>query len=528
MVNAVTGQPVPRALVQIISAPLTAMLSGSEGEFSFNNVPPGQLAILVTKPGFISPGYNTLNGSLVQHTVHVGPDMGKVVLKLMPEAVIYGQVTGTDGEPVEGVTIEVLGSHRSYKQRSLTTFYRTNYGGVLPMMQTDDEGNYRIASLPPGTYYLAVKSGNVSRRIRAAQARTVLPFSAEGRDYPALVFYPGVTDFDAAIPIQVSGGQRFAADFSLKKVPTFKISGIFRGASEWKQLNPPMIINQSDDPLFTADEFDPETGSFLFKAVPAGTYSVRLGGMNQSGQYSASYLKLTVTGPLTGLKFVLGRSLDIPVIVHKEFSRPLMTSHCTFSGPDGQKHESDCSDYPAVAIELLAADSHRNMGQSGFEPHADPDDIKLRGVMPGKYWVRARGQFGGYVQSLQSGSVDLLRDPLVVPDEGGITPIEVTLGDDLSRIKLRVRADSQAKSGWAVLVPDAAGRDPVVVDVNASADREYAVPPGKYRVFAFESMDGIDPSDPESLELYADKATPITVSGNSNTIISLDVLRTGE
>lgn len=536
VLNSVTDQPVPRALVQILSNPPDAMLSGPDGEFSFNNVPAGQYPILagqypilVMKPGFISPpGYSGSTGDLTKRTFVIGPKTGKIALKLLPEALIYGQVTGTDGEPVEGVTIEVLASHRSYRQRSLTPFYPSSYGGIVPMMQTDEEGNYRIASLPPGTYYLLIKTGNVARRIRAMRARTVLPSSPEGRDYPALIYYPGVTDFDAAIPIQVSGGQRVLADFSLKKVPVFKIAGVLRATPEWKQINPPMIVDQSDDALFMADEFDSKSGSFLFKAVPAGTYSVRLGGMNQNGQYSALYRKLTVTGPLQGLKLVLGRSLDIPVIVHKQFSHPPMQGHCTTTGADGQTHESDCSDYPPAALELLAADSQRNSGYTGFGPQPDPTDIKLRGVMPGKYWVRARPQFGGYVQSMQCGSIDLLRDPLLVPDDGNIPPIEVTLRDDTSEIKLRVRADSPANSGWAVLVPDAPGRDPVVVDVNASADRNYAVPPGRYKVFAFNSMEGIEPADPESFDRYADKATSITLSANGNVTVSVDVLKTGE
>lgn len=530
MVNAVTGQPVSRALVQILSSPPDAMLSGPEGEFSFNNVPAGHYGILAMKPGFISPGYSASTGALTQRTFEVGPKMGKIALKLMPEAVIYGQVTGTDGEPVEGVTIEVLASHTVYKQRSLTPFFRNNIGNIgpaSPMVQTDDEGNYRIASLSPGTYYLTVKTGNVSRRMRAVQTRAMLTSGADSLDYPASVYYPGVTDFDAAMPIQVTGGQRVAADFSLKKVPAFKVTGVVKGAQEWKQINPPMIVDASDEPLFIADEFESATGSFTFKAIPAGTYRVQLGGMDQNGLYARSYRKLTVSGPATGLKFVLGRTLDIPVVIHKELTHARMPGHCASTGPDGQMHTSDCSDYLPITLELFSADSHGNAAYSGSGPQPDPNDIRLRAVMAGKYWVKARAQFGGYVQSLRSGSIDLLSDPLVVPDEGDVAPIEVTLRDETAQLKLIVRADSPARSGWAVLVPDLPGKDPVVLDVKADAERDYTLPPGNYSVFAFDSLEGIDPSDPDSLNPYADKATNITLSSNGTTTVSVDVLRTG-
>jgi hypothetical protein len=102
------------------------------------------------------------------------------------------------------------------------------------------------------------------------------------------------------------------------------------------------------------------------------------------------------------------------------------------------------------------------------------------------------------------------------------------LSDDTSHIKLIVRPESPARSGWAVLVPEIPGRDPVVVDVNATAGRDYAAPPGKYKVFAFDSLQGIDPSDPESFDRFADKAIPITLSANGHATVSLDVLKTGE
>ena len=52
VINSVTGQPIPRALVQIISPP-RAMLTGPEGEFSFDNLREGTATVAVDKPGYI-------------------------------------------------------------------------------------------------------------------------------------------------------------------------------------------------------------------------------------------------------------------------------------------------------------------------------------------------------------------------------------------------------------------------------------------------------------------------------------------
>src|SRR5215472_16764089 len=106
VVNSVTGRPIPRALVEMSGR---AMLAGSEGEFSFDGIPPGQVQISVTKPGYFAPGTKLHNGS-ASRALELGPDTGRIILKLAPEAVIFGHVTGDDEEALEGASIEVLTS----------------------------------------------------------------------------------------------------------------------------------------------------------------------------------------------------------------------------------------------------------------------------------------------------------------------------------------------------------------------------------------------------------------------------------
>jgi hypothetical protein len=500
------------------------MLTGPEGEFSFDNLTQSTVSLMVTKPGFIPPEYNRSGGlrifPLDSHT-------GKVILKLTPEAVIYGQVTGADEEPVEGATVEVLQSRMLRGHQELVPANRTGFGlnATLPsQVQTDEYGNYRIAGLAPGNYYLLVKTTVPALR-RRAQARAGLAPAKDAGAYPALIYYPDGADFDSATPIQLAGGERLTADFTLKRVPVFPIAGTINGAPEWQQINPPMIVDESDQTLFTADEFA-DSGAFSFKAVPAGTYTVRIGG-NDQGMYRAAYRKLVVAGPVNDLKLHLPAPLTIPVILHSELTKPRLTGHCSSSGSDGQMHISDCSDFPRVALELLSGYMQRGGSSAGYGPQQDPNDLKLQGVMPGRYWVQARAQFGGYVAALRSGSVDLLRDPLVVPNEGGVPPIEVTLRDDTAAVKLQLHSDTPGQRGWAVLVPDLLSRDPLVLDVQSGTDRDYqGVPPGAYKVFALDSRDGIDFSNPESLSKYTEKATSITLTPNGSTTVPMELLHT--
>lgn len=193
VVNSLTGKPLPRVLVQLFGR---AVLTGAEGEFSFDGVAAGRVQIILTKPGYFSPGARTRGGS-IGNNIDVGPDTGKVALKLAPEAIISGRVTGQDEEPLEAASIQAL------------TFALMDGRQILAPargeVRTDEDGNFRIADLPSGRYYVAVKAGNVTRRVLGAQT----PKAPEA--YPAVVYYPGTADLAAAtrlILLRGSGWRR--------------------------------------------------------------------------------------------------------------------------------------------------------------------------------------------------------------------------------------------------------------------------------------------------------------------------------
>ena len=77
----------------------------------------------------------------------VGPDTGKLILKLVPEAVIFGRVTGQDEEPLEAAVVQVLSLMSVEGRQQLFSF-----GEV----RTDEDGNFRVAGLHPGRYCVAV------------------------------------------------------------------------------------------------------------------------------------------------------------------------------------------------------------------------------------------------------------------------------------------------------------------------------------------------------------------------------------
>jgi len=70
---------------------------------------------------------------------------------LLPEAILFGEVKDENGAPLEGVTV------RAQQWQELDGEKQFVPAGSA---FTDDEGNFRLAELKPGRYYLSFLSTN--------------------------------------------------------------------------------------------------------------------------------------------------------------------------------------------------------------------------------------------------------------------------------------------------------------------------------------------------------------------------------
>ena len=101
VINSVTGEPVNGALVQL-SANQT-QFSHSDGSFVFTDLPRGQLSVVARKPGFFNEQDLGRSGQPTLFPQIAVPGKADVIVKLIPEGVIFGQVKDEIGEPLDGV-----------------------------------------------------------------------------------------------------------------------------------------------------------------------------------------------------------------------------------------------------------------------------------------------------------------------------------------------------------------------------------------------------------------------------------------
>src|ERR1700746_3413203 len=178
VVDALTGAPIRRALVQLVGPQSRLVLTDEGGKFRFENLARGQGRINAQKPGYAN------SSSESPTMVTIGADTSLLVLKLEPESAIAVKVTGEDGEGVEGLPVRVLSSQVQDGRR-----YWGTHGG----RETDEQGESRAGNLPPGKYYVSV--GPSFRPVGHVGD------GAQGSDvgYPR-VFYPNAGEMEGAAP----------------------------------------------------------------------------------------------------------------------------------------------------------------------------------------------------------------------------------------------------------------------------------------------------------------------------------------
>jgi len=520
VINAISGHPIPRALVQWNGqSGQVAVLSGPGGEFAFEGVPEGRAQFLVQKPGYFQGRGGNFNPRSILLTV--GPDSTRLAMKLTPEAVVFGRVLGKDGEPVEGATVRIEKAGAGSSSR---------YRGVPQRDgRTDEDGNFRIPELPPGQYVVAVEAGNVGRRILGSQS------SSENEAYPPVVYYPSADEETNAQPVNLVAGQHLEINFSITPRPAYKVSGTVSASEDLKKIAPPFFVEPRVQALLRrVDEFDPQTGSFAFRNVPTGTHTLRLSAADEAGNQAILNRRINVHKDVVGLRLAISPGIEVPVHVRKEFtSKNTYSGNCSYSSRDGKVYTSDCSDYPALQLSLNPVDSANIPVRSSWVPPVE-DTLVLRGLQPGRYKVHAgAGSFANsaYVASLRCGGLDLLYDELVVPENGQLPTIEAVVRDDMATIHLLVNADKKTY-GMVAIFSD----EELYMDVDQgrrmpfSADSmlNMSLPPGDYKIFAFADSADIDINDPEELSLYLKKAAAVTLSPGKISNLVVDPIRTGE
>jgi protocatechuate 3,4-dioxygenase beta subunit len=143
VLDAATNTPVKKAQVRIVNSGLqTVAVTDASGTFTFEQLPPGSYGVVANHPA-----YPTNPGLQMQPPITLAPGEQKrgADVKLTPGATVSGHITDEDGDPVANCNVSLF--TRNTNQNFQPT-HRAN---------TDSAGDYTMAALPTGKYYLEAR-----------------------------------------------------------------------------------------------------------------------------------------------------------------------------------------------------------------------------------------------------------------------------------------------------------------------------------------------------------------------------------
>ncbi len=242
VVDGASGEAIARARVRLLmgGAPRPPVLSGSDGTFTFGNLPAGGFSIAVEKasylPGRIPDPGRTVRRMNEPMMLRDGQALENVVVKMYRGSAISGRVLDAHGDPVEYASVSAL---------------RLVPGGKPQMragQQTNDLGEFRIPRLEAGAYIVVAGP----RRHSSDE----LVEGAEQQPQPVPTYYPSTPALDQAQPITLEKGQSVSGvDVVLAEGTLIAVTGV--------------VLRRDGQPI---------TGNAYVNARPSGRFGMMDGG----------------------------------------------------------------------------------------------------------------------------------------------------------------------------------------------------------------------------------------------------------
>jgi hypothetical protein len=448
------------------------------GGFQFVNLPSGSYVLAATADGYIAGefGQRSVNGPGIPISVVAGQPPPSIIFPLKPLGVIAGRIRSTDGNPMPNASIYLYKAIYLDGRRTMLLWQQS---------RTDEYGEYRIPSLPPGQYVVSALSRGTPGR-----GEGFLP-----------VYSPGTIEIDAATLIDMSAGLEFGGvDVTVTEQDSLHIRGrVFDGLNRTSPsaffvtlaaLGQRTVIGGATVPrqVFTMDD-----GSFDINGIVPGSYDL-IATLGDGEGRLATRMRVDLTrSDVDDLLLVLQPAFQVSgrVVI------------------DGAALAREAVKVTDARVSLV---QEPFIAQVSPLPAAVADDgtFVLKGMIPGEYRIRVDTRFDSFVSRASWGSADILNS---------VVPIDGDRGNDLYvNVDPRVGAldaivfdnkNEPAAGVQVVLAPEAPNRDRIDLyqsgKTAANGGFQFKnLPPGDYKLFAWESVESGIWQDLNFLSRYED------------------------
>ncbi len=467
------------------------------GGFCFEHLEGGDYETKRQRAGYLDGNYGQKRpgGPGLVLRVNAKEALQPIIVKMTPAARISGSLAGSDGDPVEGGEIELL--KRSWIKGKFQP-------APVAQGQTDDQGRFRLGQLAPGTYFIGARPG------RDFRGREFLNDRGEPiREREVETYYGGSLSLQEATPLGLKAGQEIAGlTIALQKAGGRHITGripvaLSEGEMGWVQ------IMEDTEPMkrrFGRVRIKKD-GTFRADGLTPSQYLLR--GRTFGGD-SDLQLEMQVdlrNGDADGIVLEPVQLLDFEMRVRVEGA-------VTGSKP------------PAIRQVYLSNNStHGNRGERQSD-----GTYKFESVEPGVYEVGVANDGDSYFVKgvLVDGEVQPGRKLDVHAERP--KSVEVILSSRVAAIKGQVAGIRELTTGTMIILWDEAEKSQTGSQV-AGPNGEFqfkSVPPGKYRLYAFEDFDSDSWGSPELAAIFASKSMSLELHEGENRQITVSLISAKE
>ena len=472
---------------------------------------PGIYRLTADRAGFFSDDRKREYQPIFE--IAAGEHVKDIPVRLIPSALVSGKIRDEYNDPVQDAEIRVL---------AVQTRLGRQYLRVAGKAMTDDRGEYRIAGLHPGKYYLVVEDKSkplvtltsIIENVNALAKMT----NEKGRslrvDMPGVpdppytyapLFYPDTTDFRQAQSLRLNPGDEIAADFLLISAPVVSIHGKVVNGITGRTANSATVaafwtnyVEGGGIPGLIA-----VGGSFEVRGIAPGTYTLRATFTeDQRVFYGEETIEVGDRG-----------AANVQITAMPDF---VATGHVRLEGVTEKPRKA--------SIEFVGEGLMPRVRTSTVPPDL-VFEAQLRPDRRYHAMVRNLPQ-DYYLKSVTISQHEMAPDNVVVNGlRGDLEFILSTTGGHIEGVLTNSR--NEPTRGSILLIPDVADPGPADLFRRTSADSKgnfmfRGVAPGSYRMLAVENLSLEDEiNDPDFLRTIANRGESLIVEENGKYSVTL-------
>jgi protocatechuate 3,4-dioxygenase beta subunit len=511
VIKAGTGEPLHKASVEAYPAGNRQANDQAQGgsaetdpmgRFEIRGLNPGRYYLYAQRNGFVRQHYGqrTPEGQGALLTLTSGQKMANITFQMIPAAVITGHVYDEDGEPVVYAMVSAM--HYAYirGQRQLVS---TGAGS------TNDLGEFRLFGLSPGQYIIQ------------AAPRANMFENAKNRQGNLPIFYPGVTDASRAAPISVRGGDESSGiDINLVSVRGMAVKGSVSDAGCGTNTRGAMVFLREQNPSQSFGAQSPmrsvnEHSAFEFSNVVPGSYYL-YGMVNADGKQCFGRQAVDVAdADVEGVSLAVTPGVEIKGRLRIEGQL------------DANVGSLSVDLAPKIFYVPFAggrSDSAKSDGTFTIKNASDGDYEINVSNLPDNYFLKAARLDG----------VDVLSTGITIDTKQAPGSLDVLISPNGASLDGEIAKDQQPFQGATVaLVPDPPRRGERRLFRTTTTDQNghfvlQGLPPGDYKVFAWEKVEAGAITSSEFLQPYEKLGESVHITEGSRNSAQVDLIPANE